>query len=283
MRSVPLRVSFLGPVLRLACLGGGGGRPSPVSPLPGLGLCAPRVVRLRVWGVPAPGGGMGGVGGAACAPCPPTVLPGGAVGRGVALPQSFPLPSLGRHQSGCPWRRSGHGGRGPHTAPVRARLLSPGAVRVAPWRVGAGSLSFSWFLRGQAAGAWGRALLRPPSRAPRSCRGEGRSSPLPRGGWGPAPLWLAGRWGGVGGQGGGRAVAPLLSLWGGRSGAPYPAPLSLPAHSPEAYAFGRGCGAAPCAGCVLLPAGQPGLGGGGRPVNPPSGGSDRPGPSLCPP
>ena len=58
----------------------------------------------------------------------------------VALPRFVPLSSLRRQQGGCPWRRYGHGGRGPHTAPVRARLLSPGAVRVAPWCVGPGSL-----------------------------------------------------------------------------------------------------------------------------------------------
>ena len=38
----------------------GGGRPGPASPLPGLGLCAPLGVGLRVWGVPTPGGGGGG-------------------------------------------------------------------------------------------------------------------------------------------------------------------------------------------------------------------------------
>ena len=58
-------------------------------------------------------------------------------------------------------------------------------------------------------------------------------------------------------------MAPLLLLWGGRPAAPNAAPLSSPAHSPLAYAFGRGRGAAPCAGCRLPPAGQPGRGGGG--------------------
>ena len=42
---------------------GGGGRPGSVSPLPGLGLCAPRGVGLRARGVPAPEGGVGGGGG----------------------------------------------------------------------------------------------------------------------------------------------------------------------------------------------------------------------------
>ena len=204
----PFHVSCTGPVLCLACFWGGWG--GPVSPLPGLGPCAPRGVRLRVRGVPAPGVGLGwvgsrphpdlrdhgrrpslrvttgpvdarlsglmtapvprggtrgrelppclclwgaraacacgagaggaarhaggwdGVGGAACAPVPPTVWLAGPVGWGVALPRSVPLPFLGRQQSGCLWRCSGHGGRGPHTAQVRARLLSPGAVHSRP-------------------------------------------------------------------------------------------------------------------------------------------------------
>ena len=42
----PFRVSCPGPVLRLACLGGG--RPGPVSPLPGLGLCDPLGLGPRV-------------------------------------------------------------------------------------------------------------------------------------------------------------------------------------------------------------------------------------------
>ena len=65
---------------------------------------------------------------------------GGKWGGGVALPRSVPLPSLGRQQSGCLWRHFGHGERGPHTAPVRARLLSPGAAPAASLCAGAGLL-----------------------------------------------------------------------------------------------------------------------------------------------
>ena len=123
-------VSFPGPLYRLACLGGGGPVPSP--PYLAWG-CAPP------WGGSAhPGrsraggwGGWGG-GGASCALRPPFVRPGRPVGRGVTLPCSVPLPSLGRQQSGCHWRRSRHGGSGPHTAPVRGRLPSLGAAYVAP-------------------------------------------------------------------------------------------------------------------------------------------------------
>ena len=99
---------------------------------PRVGSAHPGRSCARRWG----GGGGGG-------PCagPPFVRPGGQVGRGVALPRSVPLPSLGRQQSGCHWRRSGHGGRGLHTAPGRTRLPSLGAVRAASSCVGAGLLA----------------------------------------------------------------------------------------------------------------------------------------------
>ena len=45
------------------------------------------------------------------------------VGRGVALPLSVPLPSLGRQQSGRHWRCAVHGGRGP---PYHSGSCSPG-------------------------------------------------------------------------------------------------------------------------------------------------------------
>ena len=254
----------------------GGGRPGPVSPLPGLGLRAPRGVGLRVRGVPAPGGGVGGGGGAACAPRLPLVRPGGPVGRGVALPRSVPLPSLGRQQSGCHWRRSGHGGRGPHTAPVRARLPSLGAVRVAPWRVGAGSLvprgsCGSWRL-----GRGGGPCSGPPLGRRGPAGGRGNHPLCVSGGWGPAPPRFAGRRGGWGG--GSRCGPPALPLGGGPRFPTLP-PLSSSPHSPPACAFGRGRGAAPCTGCGL-----PGGGGGeGRPVNRSPGGPVRPKPSLRPP
>ena len=54
----------------------GGGAPGPVSPLPGLGLCAPRGVGLRVRGVSALGGGLEWRG-AACVPFPRSVRLGG--------------------------------------------------------------------------------------------------------------------------------------------------------------------------------------------------------------
>ena len=79
---------------------GGGGRPGPLPPLPGLWLCAPLWAGPRVRGIPAPGG-RGGGGGAAYVPSCPKVRPGRPEGRGVTLPRSVSLPSLGRQQSGC--------------------------------------------------------------------------------------------------------------------------------------------------------------------------------------
>ena len=67
MRSVPLRVSCLGLVHRLACFLGGG-RPGPVPPVPGLGSCAPLRAGPCVRGGPAPGGAGGGGGLCAAAP-----------------------------------------------------------------------------------------------------------------------------------------------------------------------------------------------------------------------
>ena len=53
---------------------------------------------------------------------------------------------------------------------------------------------------------------------------------------------------------------------------PLPSPPFVAGASPRWYAFGRGRGAAPGAGCSLLPAGEPGGGGGeGRPVSRPPG------------
>ena len=83
------------------------------------------------WAAPGAGRGMAGRrwvslaggGGAACVPSSPEVRLGGSERQGVALPRSVPLPSLGRQQSGCHWRPSGHEGLGPHTAPVRVRVL----------------------------------------------------------------------------------------------------------------------------------------------------------------
>ena len=151
-------------------------------------------------------------GGAARAPCPPFVRPGGAVGPGVALPRSVPLPSLGRQQSGCHWRRSVRGGRGPpyHSGWCSAAFTGRDLCGVlARWRGLACSPRFLWE---PAAGAGGRAALRILSLA------GGAWTILPAsGGGGRGPRGL--RTGG-GGGGGGHAAASLLPLCMAARGSP---------------------------------------------------------------
>ena len=176
-----------------------------------------------LWAVPLPGLGL-------CAPLR------GACRGGVALPRSVPLPSLGRQQSGCHWRRSVHGGRGP---PYHSGSCSPAFTGrdlcgvLARWR------QFLWEL---AARAGGRDALRLLSQV-----GGGGPSPLPRG-VGAGPPRLAGRWGGWGG-GMSRRGFPAPPLGGG-PWFPTPAPLLSLAHSPPACACGRGRGAAPGVGGI---------------------------------
>ena len=292
---MPLRVSCPGPLLRLACLGGG--RSGPGSPLLGLGLwgwrqgvpgggafyrcegrlgsCAPppptarplgglsgsaiHVLWARACGCGGPAlsprparpvgaarrgavpwrscaGGRAGGGGGACAVPPGCAAGGGPVGRGVALPHSVPLPSLGRQQSGCHWRCAVHGGRGP---PYHSGSCSPGfsgydLCGVLVRRRGlACSSRPPWE---PAAGAGGRVALRLLSRA------GGGHPPCP-GGWGPGPPRLAGRWGGGGGGVSRRGLpAPLL---GGGLRYSILAPFVSPARSLPECACGRGRSAAP--------------------------------------
>ena len=86
------------------------------------------------------------------------------VGRGVALPLSVPLPSLGRQQSGRPWRCAVHGGRGP---PYHSGSCSPGFSGYDLCGVPVrrrGPACSSRPPCGPAAGAGGRVTLRLPSR-----------------------------------------------------------------------------------------------------------------------
>ena len=220
---MPLRVSCPGPVLRLACLGGG--RRGPVSPLPGLGLCAPRGGGLRVWGVPAPGDGVGGGGGGR--PLRRALRLCGRGGRwgggSPCLGPSLCLPWAGNKVS-ITGLRSGHGGRGPNTAPVPACLPSPGAVRVALWRVGAGLL----VLRGSCGSRW-------LGRGGGPCSGLPRVRRSPAGGRGDHPLCLrgvgagvpaaCGPMGEVGGTGGGGVAPwPPCSFSGGAACGSLPSP-----------------------------------------------------------
>ena len=191
--------------------------PSPDCPPTGraVGVRDPRFVGagVRVWGpfsVPsactpcgdcAPrggavafvcrGAGWGG-GGGACAVPPVCAAGGRPVRRGVALPRSVILPSLGRQQSGCHWRRAVHGGHGP---PYHSGSCSPAFSGrdlcgvLARWRGLACSPGPLWE---PAAGAGGQVALRLLSRA------GGGTIPPASGGGGRGPRGLRAG-GGVGG------------------------------------------------------------------------------------
>ena len=261
------------------------GSPSPDCPPTGraVGVCYPRVVGagVRVWGpflcplglhalwglraavrvrrVRVPGGGLGGGG---VRRTPRLCGRGGPVGRGVALPRSVPLPSLGRQQSWCHWCRADHGGRGP---PYHSGSCSPvfsgrdlcGVL--ARWRGLACSPRPLWE---PGAGAGGRVALRLLSRV------WGGSIPTASGGGGLGPRGLRAG----GGGGGGVAPRPPCSPSGWR-----PAVLS---RGPP-----RVVGALPSGVCARSGSRcRPGVGRGeGRPVDRSPGGPCRTGPPLCPP
>ena len=178
-RAVGAGVWVWGPyTVPLACTPCGGCVPRGwwgAVPLPGLGLCDPR--GAGPWRSCA--GGRAGGGGRPVRRAPRLCGRGVPVGRGVALPRSVPLPSLGGQQSGCHWRRSVHGGRGP---PYHSGSCSPAFTGrdlcgvLARWRGLACSPRFLWE---PAAGAGGRAALRLLSRA-----GGGGTIPPASGGGG---------------------------------------------------------------------------------------------------
>ena len=214
----------------------------------------------RVCGVRVPGGGLGGRG---VRRAPRLCGRGGPGGRGFALPRSVPLPSLGRQQSGCHWRRSVHGGRGP---PYHSGSCSPAFTGrdlcgvLARWRGLACSPRPPWE---PAAGAGGRVALRLLSRA-----GGGGHPPCLRG-WGPGPPRFAGRWGG---WGGGVAPRPPCSPSGWRPAVPHPGPPRVVGALPSGVRVRFGSRS------------RPGVGGfEGRPVDRSPGGPCRPEPPLCPP
>ena len=237
-RAVGAGVWVRGPyTVPLACTPCGGCVPRGwwgAVPLPGLGLCAPR--GAGPWRSCAGGRARGG-GGGSCAVPPVCAAGGGPVVRGVALPCSVPLPSLGRQQSGSHWPRSVHGGRGP---PYHSGSCSPAFTGhdlcgvLARWRGLACSPRFLWE---PAAGAGGRAALQLLSRA----GGGGTIAPA-SGGAGRGPRGLRAGWGG--GGGGSRRGLPAPPLGGGPR-FPTLAPLLSSAHSPPACVCGQGRGAAP--------------------------------------
>ena len=209
------------------------------------------------------GGRAGGEGGGACTVPPGCAAGAGPVGRGVALPLSVPLPSLGRQQSGRPRRCAVHGGRGPpyHSGlcssgfsgydlcgvPVRRRGLACSSRP--PWEPAAG------------AGGAGR--------SPAPLSGGGGPSPLPRGVGAGAPAAC----GPVGGRGGGGvAPRPPCSPAGRRPAVLHPGPLRVAGALLSGVRVRSG------------PKCRPGLGGAeGRPVDRSPGGPSRPEPPLCHP
>ena len=214
----------------------------------------------RVRGVRVPGGRLWGGG---VRRTPLTRGRGGPVGRGVALPRSVPLPSLGRQQSGCHWRRAVHGGRGPpyHSGSCSAAFSGRDLCGVlARWR---GLACSPRPLREPAAGAGGRVELRLLSRA------GGGPSPLPRGvGAGaPAACGPVGGW-----RGGGVAPRPPCPPSGWRPAVLNPGPPRVVGALPSGVRVRSGSRCRPGGG-----------GGEGRPVDRSPGGPCRPEPPLCPP
>ena len=245
---------------------GGGGGPGPVSRLLGLGLCAPRVVGSRVWGVPAPGGGVGGGGGGGgglCAVPPDCAAGGGQWGGGSPrLGPSLCLPWAANKAAvfGVALAMEG-------VAPIPLKFVLACCLRARSlWRPGVLARVRLSIVVPAGAGGWGVGAGPAPASLPGAAvlpRGGGIISSASGGVGGGAPV-ACGPVGGLGGQGGGgRAVPPLLPLGGGWPVALCPVPLSSPAHPPQVYALGRGRGAAPGAGCGLPPAGQRGGRGGG--------------------
>ena len=183
--------------------------------------------------------GWGGGRGAARARCPPFVRPGGGCRAGGRSASFRPSAFLGRQQSGCHWRRSVHGGRGP---PYHSRSCSPAFTGrdlcgvLARWRGLACSPRFPWE---PAAGAGGRVALRLLSQA-----GGGGTIPPASGVGGRGPRGLRAG-GGVGG--GSRRGLPAPPLGGGPQ-FPTLAPLLSSAHSTPACACRLDRGAAPGGG-----------------------------------
>ena len=218
------------PVHRVGCRGPrcGRGRAGVGALLCPCGGCAPRggSMAFVCWGA-----GWGG--GGACAVSSGCAAGEGPVGRGVALPLSFPLPYLGRQQSGRHWRCAVHGGRGP---PYHSSLCSPGFSGYDLCGVPVrrrGPACSSRPPCEPAAGAGGRVTLRLPSRA-------GGAHPPCLGGWGPGPPRLAGWWGGGGGgRGVSRRGLPALVPGGGLRYSFLALSVS-PARSLPARACGRG-------------------------------------------
>ena len=191
------------------------------------GGCTPRggSMAFLCWGASLGGGG-------ACAVSSGCAAGAGPVGRGVALPLSVPLPSLGRQQSGRHSSTCSPGFSGYDLCGVPVRRRGPACSSRPPCE--------------PAARAGGRVTLRLPSWA-------GGAHPPCLGGWGPGPPRLAGWWGG---GGGGVAPRPPCSRSGWRPAVLLSGPLRVAGALPSGARVRSGL---KC---------RPGVGGGeGRPVD----------------
>ena len=229
-----------------------------------LGLHAPWGLRAvgRVRGVRVPGGGLGGGG---VRRAPRLCGRGGAVGRGVVLPRSVPLPSLGRQQSGCHWRCSVHGGRDPpyHFGSCSLAFTGRDLCGVlARWR---GLACSPRFLQEPAAGAGVWAALQLLPRA-----GGGGTAPPSSGAGARGPRGL--RAGRGGGWGGGVALQPPCSPSGWRPAVPHPGPPRAVGALLSGVRMRSGSRSRPRVG-----------GDEGRPADRSPRGPCRPEPPLCPP
>ena len=122
---------------------------------------------------------------------------------------------------------------------------------------------------------WGRMAYEPRCVPPPGRRsnfgGRGDVPSAFGGGGGPAPLWTAGRRGGVGAEGRGGAPWFPASLLRGGGLWPRPSPPSSPAQPPQVYLFGPGRWAAPGPGRGLAGRRWVSLAGGGGGGLPPGG------------
>ena len=188
----------------------GGGRSGPGSPLPGLGLCAPR--GAGPWRSCAGGRVFGGGWGGPCA-MPPVCAAGGASRAGGCSasfrPSAFPGQATKRVSLASFWSWAAW-------SPYHSGSCSPTFSGrdlcgvLARWRGLACSPRFLWR---PAARAGGRAVLRLLSRA-----GGGGTIPPASGGGGRRPRGLRAS------GGGGVAPRPPCSPSGGRPAVPYPGP-----------------------------------------------------------
>ena len=300
---MPLRVSCSGPLLCLACLGGGGPVPVPpylayscggqALPLPRLpahwaGCQGPRSTccgrgragvgallcplgRHALWGLRAAGRvrgvrvpGGGLGGGGGRAQYPPFVRPGGACRAGGRSASFRPSAFPGQATKRVSLALCCPWGAWP---PISLRFVLTRLLWVrSVRRPGALARARLFFAAPVGAGGWGGGAGRTP--APLS-GGGGTISPA-SGGSGPGPPRLAGRWGG--GGGGGVAPRPPCSPSGRQPAVLNPGPPGVVGALPSGVRVRSG---SKC---------RPGPGGGeGRPVDRSPGGPCRPERPLCPP